>query len=121
MGGLGDPLSVEECWKTLPAATLGGGQRLPNWPSSRPWTPRGLTAMLDLDRLHRTRNPIGPVLRGEMRWVAADANRCEYARATAEADLRRAGPRRLPDRRPEGGPDRLAAPTTGPRLDSPAG
>ena len=26
-----------------------------------------------------------------MRWVAAAANRCEYARATAEADLRRAG------------------------------
>jgi hypothetical protein len=26
-----------------------------------------------------------------MRWVAADANRCEYARSTAEADLRRAG------------------------------
>ena len=26
-----------------------------------------------------------------MRWVAADANRCEYARATVEVDPRRAG------------------------------
>ena len=53
--------------------------------------PRTTAAMLDLDRLHRTRSPLGPVLRGKMRWVAADANRCEYSRATAEADLRRAG------------------------------
>jgi hypothetical protein len=47
--------------------------------------------MLELDWLHRTQNEIGPVLRGKMRWLAADANRCEYGRATAEADLRRAG------------------------------
>ena len=47
--------------------------------------------MLDLDRIHRTRSPLGPLLRGKMRWVAADANRCAYSRATAEADLRRAG------------------------------
>jgi hypothetical protein len=47
--------------------------------------------MLELDRLHRTRSPLGPVLRGEMRWVAADANRCDYSRTYAEADLRRAG------------------------------
>ena len=41
--------------------------------------------------IHRTRSPLGPLLRGKMRWVAADANRCDYSRATAEADLRRAG------------------------------
>ena len=35
--------------------------------------------MLELDRLHRTRSPLGPMLRGKMRWVAADANRCDYA------------------------------------------
>src|SRR3954451_10102102 len=78
-GGLGDPLSVEECWKTLPTATVGGGQRLAEWAllTARD-LPRTTAAMLELDRLHRTRNPIGPVLRGAMRWVAADANRCEY-------------------------------------------
>jgi hypothetical protein len=48
--------------------------------------------MLELDWLHRARNPIGPILRAEMRWVAADANRCEYSRAVAEADLCREAP-----------------------------
>ena len=47
--------------------------------------------MLDLDRLHRTESPLGPTLRGKMRWVIADANRCEYSKAYAAADLRRAG------------------------------
>jgi hypothetical protein len=47
--------------------------------------------MLELDRLQRTRSTLGPLLRGKMRWVAADANRCDYGRAYAEADLRRAG------------------------------
>ena len=89
---LGKPLSVEECWRCLPIPASGGGQRLPNWAlvTARP-LPRTTAAMLELDWLHRTRNAIGPVLRGKMRWVAAAANRCEYARATAEADLRRAG------------------------------
>jgi alkylhydroperoxidase family enzyme len=90
--GLTEPLSVEECWQRLPATTSGGGQRLPNWALLTARTlPRTTASMLELDWLHRTQNEIGPVLRGEMRWVAADANRCEYARATAEADLRRAG------------------------------
>jgi hypothetical protein len=47
--------------------------------------------MLNLDRLHRTKSPLGPILGGKMRWIAATANRCEYARAYAEADLRKAG------------------------------
>jgi hypothetical protein len=47
--------------------------------------------MLDLDRVQRTRSPLGPLLRGKMRWVAAQANRCAYGMTTAEADLRRAG------------------------------
>jgi hypothetical protein len=71
---------------------VGGGQRLPNRALYTARSlPRTTAAMLDLDWRHRTRNPIGPVLWGKMRWVAADANHCEYARATAEADLRRAG------------------------------
>lgn len=91
-GDLTRRLSVEDCWRRLPAATTGSGQRLPNWAlATADSLPRTTAAMLDLDRLHRTENPIGPVLRGKMRWVAADANRCAYARATAEADLRRAG------------------------------
>ena len=90
--GLTDRLSVEECWRRLPAPSLGGGQRLPNWAlvTARA-LPRTTAAMLELDWLHRAQNPVGPSLRGKMRWVAADANRCEYAKAFAEADLRRAG------------------------------
>jgi hypothetical protein len=47
--------------------------------------------MLELDRLHRTRSPLGQELRAKMRWVAGDANRCVYSKAYAESDLRRAG------------------------------
>jgi alkylhydroperoxidase family enzyme len=84
--------SDDDAWKYLPAALTGGGARLPAWSRATARDlPRTTAAMLELDRLHRTKSPLGPSLRGKMRWVAADANRCEYARATAEADLRRAG------------------------------
>lgn len=84
--------SNDEAWKYLPRALNGGGARLPAWArATAPDLPRTTAAMLVLDRLHRTKSPLGPSLRGKMRWVAADANRCEYARATAEADLRREG------------------------------
>jgi alkylhydroperoxidase family enzyme len=84
--------SNEETWKLLPEALAGGGFRLPAWARATARDlPRTTAAMLDLDRLHRTKSPLGPSLRGKMRWVAADANRCEYSRATAEADLRREG------------------------------
>jgi alkylhydroperoxidase family enzyme len=85
-------LSNEEAWEFLPEALEGGGSRLPAWARSTARDlPRTTAAMLNLDRLHRTKSPLGPSLRGKMRWVAADANRCEYSRATAEADLRRSG------------------------------
>jgi hypothetical protein len=52
----------------------------------------GTTAlMLELDAVHRTGDRLDPALRARMRWSAADANRCAYAKAAAEADLRRAG------------------------------
>ena len=82
----------EEAWKLLPPAIEGGGSHLPNWARATARDlPRTTAAVLDLDRIHRTRSPLGPSLRGKMRWVAADANRCAYSRATAEADIRRAG------------------------------
>jgi hypothetical protein len=84
--------SNEEAWKLLPKTLTGGGSRLPTWARATARDlPRTTAAMLNLDCLHRTKSPLGPSLRGKMRWVAADANHCEYARATAEADLRRAG------------------------------
>jgi hypothetical protein len=47
--------------------------------------------MLELDALHRTGNRLDPRLRGLVRWAAADANHCDYAKAVAAADLHRAG------------------------------
>jgi alkylhydroperoxidase family enzyme len=76
----------------LPSTVEGGHPPLPNWARATAHAlPRTTAAMLDLDRLHRTKSPLGPALRGKMRWVAAAANRCDYSQATAEADLRRAG------------------------------
>jgi alkylhydroperoxidase family enzyme len=84
--------SDEEAWKMLPAVEAGGGQPLPTWARALARTlPKTTAAMLDLDRLHRTRSPLDPILRAKMRWVAANANQCEYSRAYAVADLRRAG------------------------------
>jgi alkylhydroperoxidase family enzyme len=102
--------SVEDCWRRLPTPTSGSGQQLPIWALITARSlPRTTAAMLELDWLHRTRNAIGPVLRGKMRWVAADANRCDYARATAIADLRREGLGDAPLADLKGGPDRWPA------------
>jgi Iodothyronine deiodinase len=53
--------------------------------------PRATAGMLRLDYVHRAQNPLDPIVRGKLRWVAANANRCEYSRRYAEADLLRAG------------------------------
>jgi len=85
-------LSDEDAWKRLPAVISGGGQRLPTWARALAGSlPRTTAAMLNLDRIHRTRSPLGPLLRGKMRWIAARANHCEYSMAYALADLRSAG------------------------------
>jgi hypothetical protein len=78
-GGARVPLlSDEEAWKRLPAVESGGGQRLPSWARALARSlPRTTAAMLDLDRIQRTRSPLGLRLRGKMRWVAAQANHCE--------------------------------------------
>jgi len=85
-------LSDDDAWKRLPAVVWGGGQRLPAWARAFAGSlPRTTAAMLDLDRIHRTKSPLGPLVRGKMRWVAARANHCDYSMAHAEADLKRAG------------------------------
>jgi alkylhydroperoxidase family enzyme len=79
-------------WERLPAAEKGAGQPLPSWARAlADALPRTTAAMLELDYLHRARSPLTPKLRGQMRWVAAHANRCAYGEAQAAADLRRAG------------------------------
>jgi alkylhydroperoxidase family enzyme len=85
-------LSDDECWRKLSTPDGGKVQPLPSWARAMTGAmPRTTAAMLHLDFLHRTRNPLGPLLRGKMRWVAGHANRCDYSMAYAESDLRRAG------------------------------
>src|SRR5690242_3605070 len=84
-------LANEEAWKRLPGAPE-KVQPLPAWArllaGSLPLT---TARMLELDSLHRTGELLAPKLRGLVRWAAADANHCDYAKAVAAADLRQSG------------------------------
>ena len=84
--------SDDDAWRFLPKAQKGAGQPLPSWARALARSlPRTTAALLDLDRIQRTRSPLGPLLRGKMRWIAAHTNQCAYAMAYAEADLKSAG------------------------------
>ena len=77
----------EEAWKHLPTAR----PELPAWARTLVVSlPKTTGAMLELDALHRAKNPLGPALAAKLRWAAADAIGCAYSRQTAEADMRRA-------------------------------
>ncbi|WP_020472650.1 deiodinase family protein [Zavarzinella formosa] len=86
------PLPTDkETWTKLPKADVGAGTSLPNWAKAVVGhLPRTAAAMLELDLVHRTKSPLDPALRAKMRWVVANANKCQYAQATALADLKRA-------------------------------
>lgn len=92
------PLSNDAVWKLLPREQ----PPLPGWALALADSmPKTVARQLELDAVHRAKNPLDPILRAKMRWVAADANRCEYSKRYAEADLRRAGV-------PQSGVDALA-------------
>lgn len=77
-----------EAWQRLPLEA----PRLPEWARVLAGPlPKATGALLMLDSRHRAENPIGNILAGQLRWIAADAIGCEYARAVAEADLIRQG------------------------------
>jgi alkylhydroperoxidase family enzyme len=85
-------LNDAQTWSKLPALEKGTRQPLPTWARALAAAlPRTTAAMLELDSLQRSKNPLDPKLRGMMRWTAAHANRCAYSEAHAIADLRRAG------------------------------
>jgi alkylhydroperoxidase family enzyme len=84
--------SDTEAWTCLPATASGSQAPLPAWARALAKSlPRTTAAMLELDHLHRSRSPLDPELRGQVRWVAARASHCDYAQAYALADLRSAG------------------------------
>ena len=77
----------DEAWKQI-----SGNPALPAWALALAEPlPRTVGAMLRLDHLHRTRNPLGSVLAAKLHWAAADAMGSEYGKRYAEADLRKAG------------------------------
>ena len=85
-------LSDRAAWQRLPPAERAGGQTLPTWARMLvEELPQTTAALLELDLAHRVNSPVPPALRAAMRWVAADANRCEYAIVCAAADGARSG------------------------------
>jgi alkylhydroperoxidase family enzyme len=108
-------LDNDLAWQRLPVDHGASAPDLPNWARALASSlPRTTAAMLDLDYKHRTKSPLSPLLRAKLRWVAADANRSDYGRAYAEADLRRAGVDEIglktlaEDQRSQPEPERLA-------------
>lgn len=86
-------LDNDTAWQRLPKLEDEvADRRLPIWARALAGPlPRTTAAMLELDHLYRTSDSFDPRLRATMRWVAARANRCDYSRRYAEADLLRAG------------------------------
>lgn len=85
-------LSNLETWIQLPEARQGAGEELPTWAKVLAGSlPTTTARMLELDFLHRERSPLEAKLRGKLRRTVAQANRCDYSLAYAEADLQRAG------------------------------
>jgi alkylhydroperoxidase family enzyme len=85
-------LDDEAAWKRLPEVEETSSRSLPLWARMLAASlPQTTAVMLEQDYAYRTSLALDPKLRAKMRWVAADANRCEYARAYAVADLKRAG------------------------------
>lgn len=84
-------LSDSEAWASLPESDGLRGP-LPGWTRILARTlPRTTAATLEVDLVQRTRSPLDPVLRAQVRWVAARANRSPYGAAYARADLLAAG------------------------------
>jgi alkylhydroperoxidase family enzyme len=101
-------LTNEQAWKRLPGAPS-TVQELPAWARLLAGPlPLTTARMLELDALHRSGDRLEPKLRGLVRWAAADANRCDYAKAVALADLRRAGVSTSEIQKLTGDPSRLS-------------
>src|SRR5262245_39028432 len=79
-------LSQEAAWQTLPELEHGEKDRLPLWAlATAEALPRTTAAMLELEYRHRAASPLDAPLRGQIRLVAAHANRCDYTQAQTAA------------------------------------
>lgn len=83
-------LDDNQAWSRLPRLVQGQVEPLPVWARMLADSlPRTTAAMLELDAMHRDRSPLGAVLAAKARKTVAQANRCAYSLACAEADLGR--------------------------------
>jgi alkylhydroperoxidase family enzyme len=87
-------LTDREAWKKMTFIETENGRPLPVWIRALAVSlPKTAAAMLDLDYAQRSESTLPPRLRAKLRWLAADANRCDYAKAYARFDYVRAGGR----------------------------
>ncbi|OYP33091.1 hypothetical protein CGZ80_18555 [Rhodopirellula sp. MGV] len=85
-------VSDQQAWELLPEPVSRVSQALPLWARMLATDlPKSTAALLQLDFAQRTASPVDPVLRAAMRWTAADANQCHYAKTVAENDALEAG------------------------------
>lgn len=85
-------LTDAEAWRKMPLIEKDSSQHLPAWIRALAVSlPKTAAAMLDLDYAQRVESTLPPRLRAQLRWIAADANRCDYAKAYARFDYERAG------------------------------
>jgi alkylhydroperoxidase family enzyme len=85
-------LTDEEAWKKMTFIEKENGRRLPMWIRALAVSlPKTAAAMLDLDYAQRRESTLPPRLRAKLRWFAAAANRCDYAKAYARFDYLQAG------------------------------
>jgi alkylhydroperoxidase family enzyme len=83
-------LTTPDAWAKLPDAPK-ELEPLPAWAQAMAgWQPITTARMLELDALHRTGDRLDARFRAVVRYAAADANRCEYTKAMAATDYRRA-------------------------------
>ena len=83
-------LPDDEAWGKLPPQKK---PALPEWARTLAGPmPKTTAKMLELDYLHRAKNPLGAALAARIRWTVADALDSKYGRDAAQADLRRAEP-----------------------------
>jgi alkylhydroperoxidase family enzyme len=76
----------------MPLIEKDSTQPLPEWIRTLAVSlPKTAAAMLDLDYAQRVESTLPPRLRAQLRWIAADANHCDYAKAYARFDYVRAG------------------------------
>jgi alkylhydroperoxidase family enzyme len=82
-------LPEDKAWGKLPPTKK---PELPEWARVLAGPlPKTTAKMLELDYLHRTKNPLGPALSAKLRLAVAEALGSKYGIASAQADLLSAG------------------------------